>query len=219
MQNVQIHDYSYIKRRKKKNSSLYRGCKLLLSKDWFEVVGVDCSIASIPLFRIDILLFNKSIWFGAKMTRTELNDKIKSREIFKLLLLPLDQYLGSRKILKVFMICNNVNEIGQILQIVLPNLKSFKNSKQFLIMCVIVQLYCNKSAGVKDNQMNFIFFVNNKKDYSKSIVQSISFHNELKVGDPMSKNRSRGECLLERVESIMTEEIKLLGNILSDKAY
>ena len=37
-------------------------------------------------------------------------------------------------------------------------------------MCIIVQLYCSESAGVKDNWMNFIFFINNIKDYSESIV-------------------------------------------------
>ena len=86
-----------MKRGKEENSSSYRGCKLLLSEDWFEVVRVDCGIASIPPFRIDVLLS------------------------------------------------------------------------------------------------------------SKSIVQSISFHDELSIGNSMSKNRSRGECILEGVESIMTE--------------
>jgi len=32
-------------------------------------------------------------------------------------------------------------------------------------------------------------------------------------------NRSRGECLLEWVESIMTEWIELLENVLPGKAY
>ena len=35
----------------------------------------------------------------------------------------------------------------------------------------------------------------------------------------MSEDRSRYECLLEEVESIMTEEVKLLGNILLGEAY
>jgi len=43
-----------MERRKKKDSSLYGGYKLFLSKDRLEVVKVDCSIASIPPFRIDI---------------------------------------------------------------------------------------------------------------------------------------------------------------------
>ena len=51
---------------------MYEGHKLLLSEDWFEVVRVDCGVASILLFRINIPLSSKSIWFGAKITRTEL---------------------------------------------------------------------------------------------------------------------------------------------------
>ena len=87
----------------------------MLSKDWFEVMRVDCGIANIPLFRIDVPLSSKSIWFGTKITRTEPDNKVKLREVLRPLCLPLGQYLSSRKILKAFMICNNVNEIGQTL--------------------------------------------------------------------------------------------------------
>ena len=81
-------------------------------------------------------------------------------------------------------------------------------------MCVVVQLYHSKSAGVKINQINFIFFINNRKDCNKSIVQSISFHDELSIENIMSKNGSRGEYLLKRVESIIIREVKLPENIL-----
>ena len=74
---------------------------------------VDCDIASIFPFRIDIPLSSESIWFGAKMTRTEPNDKIELEEVLGPLHLPLGQYLGSRKILKVFMIYNNIDGIGR----------------------------------------------------------------------------------------------------------
>ena len=40
-----------MERRKKKDSGLYRDCKLFLSEDELEVVRVDCSIASIPPFK------------------------------------------------------------------------------------------------------------------------------------------------------------------------
>ena len=40
------------------------------------------------------------------------NDKVELEEILGLLCLPLGQHLGSRKILKVFMIHNNVDGIG-----------------------------------------------------------------------------------------------------------
>jgi len=62
-----------MKRRKEENSSSYGGHKLFLSKDWFKVVRVNCDIASIPTFRIDIPPSSESVWFGVKMTRTELD--------------------------------------------------------------------------------------------------------------------------------------------------
>ena len=98
-------------KRKKEDNCSYRDCKLFLSEDRFEIVRVDCSIASIPFFWVDVLLFSKSIWFGAKMTRIEPDNKVELREVLRLLCLPLGQYFESRKILKVFMICNNVNRI------------------------------------------------------------------------------------------------------------
>ena len=92
---------------------MYEGCKLLLSEDWFEVVRVDYSVASIFPFGINILLFSKSIWFGTKITKIESNDKIKLKEILRLPCLLSDQHFSNGKILKVFMIYNNVNRIGQ----------------------------------------------------------------------------------------------------------
>jgi len=101
---------------------------------------------------------------------------------------------------------------------VLPNLKSFKDSKKFLVMHVVVQLYHGESTGVKGHQMNFIFFITNRKDCSESIVQSISFHNELSIRNPISEDRSEDECLLERIESIITEGVELSRNVLPGEA-
>ena len=159
-----------MKRREKKNRSLYGGCKLFLSKDGLEVVRVDCGVASIPPFRIDIPSSSESIWFCAKMTRTEPDDKVELGEVLGLPRLPPGQYLCSRKILKVLMIHNNIDGVGRTFKIVLPNLESFKDGKQFLVMCVVVQLRHSESTRVKGNWVNFIIFVNNGEDYSKSIV-------------------------------------------------
>jgi len=189
-----------------------------LSEDGLEVVRVDCGIASIPPFRIDVPSSSESIWFCAKTSRVEPNDKIELGKVLGPPCLPPDQYLGSRKILKVLMICNNVDGIGRTFQIVSPNLESFKDGKQFLVICVIVQLRCSKSERVKGNWVNFIIFVNNGKDCSKSIVQGISFHDELSIGNLMSKDRSRGKCFLERVESIYTGGVKLPRNVLPGEA-
>ena len=84
-------------------------------------------------------------------------------------------------------------------------------------MCVVVQLCCGESVRVKGHWMNFIFFVNNEKVCSESIVQSISFNNELSIENPMSKDGSRYECLLEGIESITTGEVELLWDVLLDE--
>ena len=45
------------------------------------------------------------------MTRTESDDRVELRKIFRPPHLPLGQHLGSGKILKVFIIHNNINGI------------------------------------------------------------------------------------------------------------
>ena len=149
---------------------MYKGCKLFLSEDELEVIRVDCGIASIPTFRIDIPLSSKSIRFYAETTRAEPDNKVELGEILRLPHLLSGQYLGSREILKVLMIHNNIDGIGKTFQIMLPNLESFKDGKQFLVMCVVVQLCYSESARVKGNWMNFILFINNEKHCSESIV-------------------------------------------------
>ena len=191
---------------------------MFLSEDGFEVMRVDCGVASIPPFRIDVPSSSESIRFCAETTRAEPDDKIELGKVLGPLCLPPGQYLGSRKILKVLMIRNNVDGIGRTFQIVPSNFEGFKDGKQFLVMCVVVQLCRSESARVKGNWMNFIIFVNNGEDCSKSIVQGISFHNELSIGNPMSKDRSRGKCFLERVESILTGGVKLPRNVLPNEA-
>ena len=101
----------------------------------------------------------------------------------------------------------------------LPNLESFKDGKQFLVICIIIQLCCSESMEVKNNWMNFIFFFNNRNDCSKSIVQSISFYNELSIRNPINEDGSGSECLLERIESIMTGGVKLPRDVLLGEAY
>jgi len=70
-------------------------------------------IASIPLFRINVPSSSESIWFGAETIKVEPDDKVELGEVLGPPCLPLGQYLGSRKILKVLIIRNNINGIGQ----------------------------------------------------------------------------------------------------------
>ena len=100
-----------------------------MNENGLEVVRVDCGVASIPPFRIDVPLSSESIQFSAEMTRAEPDDKVELGEVLRLSRLPLGQYLGSREILKVLMICNNVDRIDWTFQIVSPNLENFKDGK------------------------------------------------------------------------------------------
>jgi len=78
-----------MEKRKKKDSNSYGDCKLFLGKDGLEVMRVDCGIASIPPFRIDVPLSSESIQFCAETTRVEPDDKIKLGEVLRLPYLPL----------------------------------------------------------------------------------------------------------------------------------
>ena len=90
IQSVQIHDCNCAKRRKKKDSSLYRDCKLFLSEDRFEIVRIDCGITNISPFRINVPLFSKSIQFGTKITRMEPDNKVELKKVLRPPCLPLD---------------------------------------------------------------------------------------------------------------------------------
>jgi len=54
-----------------------------LSDDWFEVIRVNCGIAIILFFIIDVLPFSESIQFGTKMTRTEPDNEVELRKILE----------------------------------------------------------------------------------------------------------------------------------------
>jgi len=63
-------------------------------------VRIDCGVASISLFRIDVPPSSESIWFGTRTTKMEPNDKVELRKILRPPCLSLGQYFGSRKILR-----------------------------------------------------------------------------------------------------------------------
>ena len=76
--------------------------------------GIDCNKDQHVVHMLyDNILPEPSTSFSVILiTRKELNNKIELREIFGPLCLSPGQYLGSRKILKVFIIHNNIDRIG-----------------------------------------------------------------------------------------------------------
>ena len=48
-----------------------------MRKDRAIIVRIDSRIITSPLLRVDDLLSSKSIWLGAEMARTEMDDEIE----------------------------------------------------------------------------------------------------------------------------------------------
>jgi len=94
---------------------------------------------------------------------------------------------------------------------VLSNYESLKNSKKFLVIHVIAQLYYSKSVEVKGNQVNFILFIHNRKDYSENIVRDISFYNKMNIRDLIYKNRREINAFSKKLKALQKKESNFQG--------
>jgi len=74
---------------------------------------VDASVVLIPLFGIDVPASSKGIWFSSKFSRMETDDHIELVEEFRPTSLMVREEFGSYEILKVLMVCDNINRLGQ----------------------------------------------------------------------------------------------------------
>ena len=68
---VNVHDSTSVEYRTFKKSSVERSRELFLSKYRMEIMRVDLSVLTIPLFRVDVLLSSECIWFPTKFTQSE----------------------------------------------------------------------------------------------------------------------------------------------------
>jgi len=68
---------------------------------------------------------------------------------------------------------------------------------KFFFISIGVQFHRSKSPRVKDYKVNFIVFVYNRENCSKSIVRGTCFYNELSIRDLVNKNGHGGKCFLE----------------------
>jgi hypothetical protein len=74
---------------------------------------VNLSIVLIPLFGIDVPASSKGIRFSSKFSGMEMDDHIELVEEFQPTSLMVREEFGSCKILKVLMVCDNINRLGQ----------------------------------------------------------------------------------------------------------
>ena len=62
--------------------------------------------------------------------------------------------------------------------------------------------------------MNFINFIHDRKDCSKSIVRDIYLYDELNIGNLVYENRYSSKSLFQGVEGITAGVVELSENIL-----
>jgi len=81
-----------------------------------------------------------------------------------------------------------------------PYVEGFKHHEKFFVMCVAVEFNCFEHVRMECNWMNILLFYYNQKYSYENIFQSTSFHNNLSVGHPVSKDKNRDKCFLEDVK-------------------
>ena len=100
------------------------------------------------------------------------------------------------------MIRDHVNRDTGTFEVVPPNAEGLKDSKEFLVVSVIIELRCHKGAGVEGHRVDFTGVSLNGEDHTKGIVRGVGLNNNGFVGDPMSEDRGRGEGGLKGLERL-----------------
>ena len=92
-----------------------------------EIVRVDLSVLTIPLFRVDVPLSSEHVWFPTKFPQPEPDDKVELGEVFGLADLSVDKNLGSGKVLEILIVGDHIYGVRRALKVVTPMFKGFKN--------------------------------------------------------------------------------------------
>ena len=110
------------------------------------------------------------VGFGAQIPRAEVDDKIELSQIFGPTGLSMGKDLGSGEVLKVLMIRDHVNQDTGTFEVVLPNVEGLKDSKEFLVVSVVIELRCHKGSGVEGHRVDLTGLGLNGEDHAKGIV-------------------------------------------------
>ena len=83
--------------------------QLFLCEHGSEVSQIYAGVITSPLFRIDVPLSSKCIGFGSETSGTEMDDEVELAEEFGPSDLSAGEQFSGRKVLKIFMVHNNVD--------------------------------------------------------------------------------------------------------------
>jgi hypothetical protein len=149
---------------------------LLLGEDWTEIVGISSSVVLIPLFGVDVPASSEGIRLGSEFTRTETDNEIELVEIFRPTGLPTGKHLRSSEILKIFVICDDVDRNRGTFEVMTPLPESFENSEEFLVMRVVIQLRGCEGARVESDGAELIVGAVEREDAGDGVVGGICFN-------------------------------------------
>ena len=85
-----------------------------------------------------------------------MNSQIELGKVFRPSSLTSGKLLCSGKVLKVLMVSENIDGKGRSLEVMTPNRECSKDSKQFLVVSVIVELGSRKGSRMKGYGVDFV---------------------------------------------------------------
>ena len=88
------------------------------------------------------------------------------------------------------MVSDNLNQSCRAFKIMVPGPKSLVDSKELLVMSVIVELQSRQSLKIVDNRPNLLIRTMNRENASNGIVRGICLHNNWSIWNPMGEDRS-----------------------------
>ena len=102
------------------------------------------------------------------------------------------------------MVCDDVDRRGGAFEVVAPVPECFEDSKQFLIVGIVVQLRSGQSPGVVGDRINFSVGAGNRQDTGDSVVGGIGFHDDRGIQNEVSENGRSSEGMLKCIERTST---------------
>ena len=136
-----------------------------------EVVQIDTSIILILLFELDFPLSSEGIRLSSEASRAEANDEVELGEELQPAGLSLSQEFGGCKVLQVLVVGDYINQSCGAFKIVAPGPKSLVDSKELLVIGVIVELRSGQSLGIVGDRPNLLVRTANGENARNGIVR------------------------------------------------
>ena len=116
------------------------------------------------------------------------------------------------------MVSDDVNQSCGAFKMVVPGPKSLVNSKELLVMSVIVELRSRQSPGIVGDRSNLLIRTMNGENASDGIVGGVCLHDDQSIWNPMGEYRSGGEGVFEVLEGGAAGVTEVPGNTFAGEA-